>query len=61
MGSAVIEFMIDNGYTAKVKRLGIPDRIVEHGEQLELQHECGYAPADIASAVREFSETSVLL
>ena len=37
MGSAVLEFMIDKGYTAKVKRLGIPDKIIEHGEQIELQ------------------------
>lgn len=42
IGSAIIEFMIDNGYTSKVKRLGIPDRIVEHGEQSQLWAECGY-------------------
>eukprot|EP01041_Mallomonas_annulata_P018446 gene18446-37378_t len=50
MGSAVLEFMIDNGYNAKVKRLGIPDRIVEHGEQIELQHECGFDHAGIANS-----------
>jgi 1-deoxy-D-xylulose-5-phosphate synthase len=42
MGSAVLEFMAENGYSAQVKRLGIPDRLVEHGEQLELQKECGF-------------------
>ncbi len=61
MGSAVLEFMIDNGYTAKVKRLGIPDRIVEHGEQIELQRECGFDPAGIANAVRELATASVLI
>lgn len=61
MGSAVLEFMIDNGYTAKVKRLGIPDRIVEHGEQIELQRECGFDPAGIANAVRELATSSVLI
>jgi 1-deoxy-D-xylulose-5-phosphate synthase len=61
MGSAVLEFMIDNGYNAKVKRLGIPDRIVEHGEQIELHHECGFDPAGIANAVREFAATSILI
>ena len=61
MGSAVLEFMIDNGYNAKVKRLGIPDRIVEHGEQIELQRECGFDPAGIASAVRELAAASVLV
>lgn len=53
MGSAVIEFMTDNGYSAKVKRLGIPDRIVEHGEQIELHRECGFDPEGIANAVIE--------
>ncbi len=35
-GSAVIEFMTDNGYRAAVKRLGIPDYFVQHGTQDEL-------------------------
>ncbi|HRG59931.1 MAG TPA: 1-deoxy-D-xylulose-5-phosphate synthase [Bacteroidia bacterium] len=42
MGSAVVEFMSSNGYTAQVKRLGIPDRFIDHGEQKELYAECGY-------------------
>lgn len=41
-GSAVLEFMADNGYSSQVKRLGIPDKIVEHGTQPELWAECGY-------------------
>lgn len=43
-GSAILEFMADHSYQAKVTRLGIPDRIVEHGEQLELHRECGFDP-----------------
>lgn len=50
-GSAVLEFMADNHYTAEVKRLGIPDRIIEHGEQLELHDECGFGPDGIEDAV----------
>lgn len=61
MGSAVLEFMIDNGYTAKVKRLGIPDRIVEHGEQIELQRECGFDPEGIANSVREMVANTILI
>ncbi|MBX3163904.1 MAG: 1-deoxy-D-xylulose-5-phosphate synthase [Bacteroidetes bacterium] len=49
MGSAVLEFMADNGYSAKVVRLGIPDKFVEHGEQAELYEECGFSPAHIAA------------
>jgi 1-deoxy-D-xylulose-5-phosphate synthase len=42
MGSAVLEFMADNAYTAKVSRLGIPDKFVHHGTQQELWAECNY-------------------
>lgn len=50
-GSAVIEFMADNRYSAEVKRLGIPDEIVEHGEQTELHHEAGFDPEHIEKTV----------
>jgi len=55
-GSAVLEFMADHGYAAKVKRLGIPDRLVEHGEQIELHRECGFDPEGIAQACVEMLE-----
>ncbi|ABG60876.1 1-deoxy-D-xylulose-5-phosphate synthase [Cytophaga hutchinsonii] len=54
-GSAVLEFMADNNYAAQVIRLGIPDRIVEHGEQAELHKECGFDPQSIARTVRNLS------
>ncbi len=52
-GSAVLEFMANHGYMARVKRLGIPDAVVEHGEQIQLHNECGFDPQGIANAVRE--------
>lgn len=52
IGSAVIEFMADNNYTAEVKRLGIPDEIIEHGEQIDLHRECGFDPDGIIKAVK---------
>jgi 1-deoxy-D-xylulose-5-phosphate synthase len=51
VGSAVLEFMADNNYRAHVKRLGIPDRIVEHGEQIELHKECGFDAVGIEQSV----------
>ncbi|MFC3880012.1 1-deoxy-D-xylulose-5-phosphate synthase [Algoriphagus namhaensis] len=57
-GSAVIEWMTDHGYQAQVKRLGIPDEVIEHGTQLELHRECGFDPEGIAEAVRSFSEVA---
>ncbi len=52
VGSAVLEFMADHNYSAKVKRLGIPDEYIEHGEQAELWAECGYDSNAIVEAVR---------
>lgn len=57
-GSAVLEWMVDQGYAAQVKRLGIPDEVIEHGEQIELHRECGFDPAGIAEAVRSLSEVA---
>ncbi len=53
LGSAVMEFMCDNGYNAEIKRLGIPDYFVEHGTQEELIRECGFDAESIANAIRE--------
>ena len=48
-GSAILEFISDNGYSVEVKRLGIPDYVVEHGTQEELYKECSY---DLESIVK---------
>lgn len=58
-GSAVLEFMTDNGYHSRVKRLGIPDALVEHGEPFELHHECGFDTEGITRAVRELMHVSL--
>jgi 1-deoxy-D-xylulose-5-phosphate synthase len=55
-GSAILEFMADHGYSAKVKRLGIPDRYIEHGTQPELWNECGYDEVGIYKAAFELTE-----
>ena len=52
MGSAVLEFMADNGYNARIKRLGIPDFFVQQGTLAELHKECGY---DFDSLVKEIT------
>ena len=58
-GSAVLEFMSEHGYHAEVKRLGIPDRLVEHGTLKELHRECGYDAQGIAEAVRSMMKDRV--
>ena len=60
IGSAILEFMSENNYAANVKRLGIPDRIVEHGEQPQLWAECGFDASGIARAAESFFEIEAL-
>ena len=55
-GSAVLEFMADHNYQATVRRLGIPDQVIEHGEQGDLHHECGFDTSGIMKAVIEMLE-----
>jgi 1-deoxy-D-xylulose-5-phosphate synthase len=55
-GSAILEFMAEYGYHAHVKRLGIPDTVIEHGEQMELHTECGFDPEGIQFAVAQLLE-----
>lgn len=50
-GSAVLEFMADNNFTAKVKMLGIPDKFIEHGTPEDLYKACGIDAKGIGSAV----------
>ncbi|MBY0243813.1 MAG: 1-deoxy-D-xylulose-5-phosphate synthase [Sphingobacteriaceae bacterium] len=53
VGSAVLEFMADHHYQAKVVRLGIPDKFIEHGEQPELWDLCAYDKNAIVRCVKE--------
>jgi len=58
-GSAIIEFMAAHNYTAQVKILGIPDRLVEHGTLKQLRSECGYDAQGIIDAVQALVPTLV--
>jgi 1-deoxy-D-xylulose-5-phosphate synthase len=55
-GSAVLEFAADNEYNARIKRLGIPDQVIEHGEQQELFKECGFDTEGIMHTAMEMAE-----
>ena len=58
-GTAVLEFMATHNYSARVRMLGIPDRIVEHGSPKELHRECGYDAQGIADTVREMMKDKI--
>jgi 1-deoxy-D-xylulose-5-phosphate synthase len=51
LGSAVLEFMADNGYTPRVRRMGIPDTFIEHGTIPELHRRCGLDAESIAREI----------
>jgi len=53
MGSAILEFMVDQGYTAKVKRMGIPDEVFHHGTQQELYIDAGFDTENIIKTTIE--------
>jgi 1-deoxy-D-xylulose-5-phosphate synthase len=52
-GSAVLEFMVDQGYSAQVIRLGIPDEYIHHGTQEELWADCGFDKKAIIETVKK--------
>ena len=53
MGSAVLEWMNDHGYTQPVTRMGIPDEFIEHGTVDELQHICHIDVDSIVDAINQ--------
>lgn len=53
LGSAVLEFMADNGYTPRVVRLGVNDTFVEHGSTAELYHMLGLDMQGICKRIED--------
>ncbi len=58
-GSAVLEFVNEHDYTAKVEILGVPDKLVHHGSQKQLHAECGYDTEGIVKTVEKILQTKV--
>lgn len=59
-GSAVLEFMSDNSYNPIVKRLGVPDRFIDHGTPQELYKECGFDIEGIIRTATEIAKPNLL-
>ena len=51
LGSAVLEFMSDNGLQPLVTRIGIPDEFIEHGTPAELYRMLGLDAEGIANTI----------
>jgi len=52
-GSAVTDFFNDNNYNVKVKKLGVPDRWIEHGTPEELHKICGFDAESILEVLKD--------
>lgn len=52
-GSAVLEWLSDNGKTTRVRRIGLPDRFIEHGTVNELRHIAGIDIESIKQAIND--------
>ena len=53
MGSAVMEWMEDHGYHPVVRRLGLPDKFVEHGTVAQLQEIVGIDKESIKQEIKK--------
>lgn len=59
-GSAILEWLNDNGLSNQVIRLGIPDRFIDHGTQAELYRECGIDAEGIYSAAKKIATPKLI-
>ncbi|MGC9330613.1 MAG: 1-deoxy-D-xylulose-5-phosphate synthase [Bacteroidales bacterium] len=51
-GSVILEYLADNNRNSYVKRLGVPDKLIYHGKQEELEKICGFDVDNIVSTIK---------
>lgn len=61
LGSAVLEWMADHGYSPRFVRIGVHDRFVEHGSTTELNHMLGLDAEGIANTISENCHSSFII
>ena len=54
LGSAVVEYMSENGYNPTIKVMGIPDKFIEHGAPEELYRVCGMDKDSVLNAILNY-------
>lgn len=59
LGSAVAEFMNENGYAVHVEIMGIPDSFVEHGASNELYNLCKMDKASVLEVIMNYKKKSI--
>ncbi|KHE69701.1 1-deoxy-D-xylulose-5-phosphate synthase, partial [Halobacillus sp. BBL2006] len=56
-GSSVLEFAEEQGYSPWIRRMGVPDRFIEHGSVKSLWEEIGLTPDNIIRNLKEMIPT----
>ncbi|MBQ9187486.1 MAG: 1-deoxy-D-xylulose-5-phosphate synthase [Prevotella sp.] len=59
MGTAVMEWLNDHGYSPRIKRLGLPDAFVEHGTVAQLQAIVGIDKESIKQAILQYQSSNI--
>lgn len=59
-GSAIAEYILDNGYTNNLIRFGVPDRFITHGKVSQLEEELGLLVDQMAEKTEKFITKSKL-
>lgn len=59
MGSAIMEFMNDHGYTPEIHRIGVDDCFVEHGTVAQLYKLCGMDEDGIFNVLTNTGKTGI--
>ncbi len=52
-GSAILEFIADNNYKVNIKRLGVPDKFIEHATQMQQYKMCEFDAQSIEKVALE--------
>ena len=60
-GSAVVELLSDHHVLAYIKRLGIPDKFIEHGDVKALYSQCGCDEQGIVTAGQALCKSNLEL
>ena len=55
-GDGVSSFLLENGYTGKIKRFGLPDSYVEHGSRTQIFNKLFLDDAGIKNKINDFLE-----
>lgn len=58
LGTAVMEYMAEHGFSPEIRRIGLPDRFIQHGSVPQLLEICGMDTDSILNTMKEMLVSS---